>query len=847
MQPSPPHHGPIDRAILVLAQKQTQKPWLFVIASVVLTLCFAALASRLQLRTRFDQLLPENQPGVVELKRVESMTRSGQMMIVAFQGDDLAKLRQAATKSAGELRKLPPTIVTEVSAGVSEGQAFLKPRSGLFAKLPDLEALASDIDKRWDWEVTRATDNDFGESIEPAKITEETFRKRFGLENREDRFPDGYYQTKDGKTVFVVVRTPIRLGELEQSIAAKKTIEQTVTQAVMHEASSVRVGYTGDLLTGLAEYGRAQNDLLEVGALGIGLVLLSVLIYFMRMRALWMLGASITSGLAVTFGVTYLMIGHLNVATGFLFSIVAGNGINVGILYLARYYEERRNGKSAALAVMVTHENTWKATLLAALVSGAAYLSLSVSEFRAFRHFALIGASGMLICWVTTLLLLPALIILLDSKTKHVESVLSPPKGFAKLRLTGIPFGPFFVRLVEAAPRLWVGLFGVVLVVGIALGSRYVKQNPMEYDLRKTQNDPVTGSELYRLSELSKTVLGEYKSSMVVLCDTAEQARELSRKLANDANTLPATERPFEAAHSLFDFVPEDQEKKLEVLEHIRERLVRSKERGIVSDADWAKIQPALPLENLKTFGAADLPSDIALPFTDKAGKRGTLVLIEPSRSADEEDLRYLIRYADSFRETRLGEGKVVHGSGRATIFADILTAVVRDIPKALLAAIVLTFVSILAFIRKRPYLISVTLSLAAGLAGVAIYMALAKVKINFLNFAALPITLAIGADYSINVMQRYAIERSDDTGAKIEGRPSLPPSMPTILRTLRTTGGAVALCSLTTLLGYLALVRSENLAIASMGRLAVIGEISCLSAAVLALPAAWLLVERRK
>lgn len=54
----------------------------------------------------------------------------------------------------------------------------------------------------------------------------------------------------------------------------------------------------------------------------------------------------------------------------------------------------------------------------------------------------------------------------------------------------------------------------------------------------------------------------------------------------------------------------------------------------------------------------------------------------------------------------------------------------------------------------------------------------------------------------------------------------------------LRETGGAVILCSLTTTLGYLALVSSMSLAVRSLGFAAVLGEIACLGAAVLVLPA---------
>ena len=50
---------------------------------------------------------------------------------------------------------------------------------------------------------------------------------------------------------------------------------------------------------------------------------------------------------------------------------------------------------------------------------------------------------------------------------------------------------------------------------------------------------------------------------------------------------------------------------------------------------------------------------------------------------------------------------------------------------------------------------------------------------------------------------------------------------------TIRRTGGAVILCSLTTLLGYLALVRSVNFAVRKFGIAAVLGEVTCLLAAV--------------
>jgi len=193
--------------------------------------------------------------------------------------------------------------------------------------------------------------------------------------------------------------------------------------------------------------------------------------------------------------------------------------------------------------------------------------------------------------------------------------------------------------------------------------------------------------------------------------------------------------------------------------------------------------------------------------------------------------LKYLLRYSDSFRETRLPSGKVVHGSGRAVIFADVLKAVVHDIRRAVGLSLALAILAVLVTFRQGGrHAMAVLFALIVGVAGEVVFLYGANVKLNFLNFAALPITCGIGVDYAINVVQRYRADGARD-----------------ILAVLRTTGGAVVLCSLTTTLGYLALLGSHNRAIRSLGLIAVVGEVSCLLAAMTVLPALFFVIEHRR
>ena len=106
------------------------------------------------------------------------------------------------------------------------------------------------------------------------------------------------------------------------------------------------------------------------------------------------------------------------------------------------------------------------------------------------------------------------------------------------------------------------------------------------------------------------------------------------------------------------------------------------------------------------------------------------------------------------------------------------------------------------------------------------------RIKINFLNFIALPITFGIGVDYAANVILRREDNRVGG------GR---------IADVVRSTGGAVVLNSATTIVGYASLLIAHNRALRSFGMLAIVGEVACVSAAVIVLPSIISLWERRR
>lgn len=802
----------------------------------LITLVSILLALRLEVLTGFESLLPESRPSVQELDRVAAKTAGVSTLFIVLQGGEgtpTEALRKAADALVPELEKLGPPWVGSVEDGVHEAYRFLAPRAGLYADKEKLAKLRDDIQARYEYEVSKAADTLLDDSDPPPEISADSLRKSFDIEGVDTgRYPGGYYQSQDGKTVVVAIRSKILGSDFKNGSEALRRVNEVVARvnpASFHPA--ITHGFAGDLQTGIAEYTAINNDLTEVGYTGAIAIAAVVFLYYLRVRTLIAMMITIGIGVAWTFGVTELAIGNLNMATGFLFTIVAGNGINFGIIYMARYLEARRDGEPLERALRIAQVETWLPTLTAGLAASAAYGSLLVTEFRGFRDFGLIGGAGMVLCWLATYLALPSILTVIERVTPLDREARGPVAALRRWTQGGGAFGKPFAALVPVAPRAILAVGVLLSIVGVAVTTRYVRADPMEYDLKNLRTNMSARADEIRLTKLAEEITGHVGADgMAILVERPEQVEPLRAALYAKRDAAPADQKPFKEVHALQDFVPKDQEAKLPIIADIKDKVMRAKKRGVISDKDWDTIKDFMPPEDLRPFGIAELPAGLARAFTESDGTRGRIVYISPITPESVDDAHYLFRWADSYRETRLPDGSLVRGSGRAVIYADMWSAIIADVPPAISFSLVATvLVVVLAFRGGKPAL-AVLASLLVGIAWMTGSLALMNVKLNFLNFIALPLTFGIGVDYAVNIVQRYVREGAG--GA---------------LTAVRETGGAVILCSLTTALGYLALVRSMNYAVRSMGVAAVIGEVACLLAAVLVLPAGLVLLDKRR
>jgi predicted RND superfamily exporter protein len=174
---------------------------------------------------------------------------------------------------------------------------------------------------------------------------------------------------------------------------------------------------------------------------------------------------------------------------------------------------------------------------------------------------------------------------------------------------------------------------------------------------------------------------------------------------------------------------------------------------------------------------------------------------------------------ATTIDEVVLPDGTRVDTASRATVFAEMIRALEHDGPLATAVSFFAVTLVVIGATASRRGSFTVLASLVLGVVWTLGFAALLGVRLNFLNFIALPITFGIGSEYPFNIFDRSRLLGGDVTQA------------------VKLHLGAVTLCSYTTVIGYGSLLFADNQALQSFGKLAIAGEIACVIAALLFLP----------
>jgi uncharacterized protein len=809
------------RYTAIVARHERLVLWL-TLASFLISLW---AASSLKLKSDLKELLPPDYESVRELDRVLDRVGGVGTLIAVVQSPDLEQNKRFMEDLAKRLQALPPGQIRSINYKADEIRAFYEDHFLYYMEPADLSEIYARLKRRIDYEKFKRMPFflELGEGAgEPAKLDFEDMRSRY-----EKRFTapvttiDDYYGGEWGQMLVMMIRpygATISIDSARSLIAAVDSAVADLDPASYDPR--MRVDYCGDVKSTIEEYETLKHDILSTSVLCVSLVSLAILLYFLRVRSIFLLGATLVIAVSWTFALTRVVIGYLNAQTAFLGSIIVGTGINYGIIVLARYLEERKKHHVPIDAMRTALEETTAPTFLAAATTAVSFVVLMIARIRGLSQFGFIGAVGVMLCWAATIFVLPAMVLASEKVLRLVRPRPVPPRRSAIFEIT--------TRMVAKSPA-WILTLAALLAAAAVVQVVRFAPTAMEYDFTKMRNQAsvTSGTEA-----LEKRVSRLFKNSMtpsVVLVDSLEEGKEVCAAVDAQNLALPPADRRVGGCHAITDLLPADQEKKLPIMAKIKGLLSQRWLRELTGDAR-SKVDRVLRSILGRPLTIDDLPPDLSRHFEDKDGVRGAVVFINPRPGMLLSDGRNLLRFADTIRDIRLPDGRVLHAASASLIFSDLIDIIKREAPFLTIASLIGVIAFVLVMLRSLRFS---SVIIAALLWGVLLMLGVAArmgIRLNFFNFIVLPLTFGIGVDYAVNIAMRIRQEGPEG-----------------IAHAILKTGPAVILCSVTTIIGYFVLTTAANQALATFGVAAVVGEITCIVAAILIVPAVVVLFDRRR
>ncbi len=625
-----------------------------------------------------------------------------------------------------------------------------------------------------------------------------------------------------------------------------------VISDVEAESPGVRIGLTGFPVLASDEAAAVMDNL----ALGFLVALVGILlIFFIGFRQLLipvLAAVPLVIGVIWGLGISSLAVGELNMFSMMAPVILLGLGIDYAIHLLAKYSEDRAGGMAIEEALTDVFGKIGRGLAVGALTTAAAFFAITVAGFKGMNDLGVVGGICVLSAFLSMVMVFPLLLTAVDRRLGR--------------RGRAMPAVPF--RFLGPSTSLFVRfryLVAAGLIVLVALGSFSVSRLRIEKDVLKIEPK---GLESIRLQH---EILGKFDFSIYTSYAMLGSLDELYR-VAQELECESTVKR----TESLADVYPSPGEQKARrrIIEEIAPDIEalspsiadRISREGILAQISELKIN----LFQLKTLSY--MSGFTRLVAAIEAVEQELGPLTESARAADEEELRavndvvyaklgleyrslvdgihnlsitradvpqvyfdrfqgkdgsYLLTIYPSeyvwesrFTERHLAEIRsvIADPTGVVPIWAQVLAKMVPGVLRATGAVLgVLALVLLLDFRSLRrvtAILIPLLLSLFFTLA----LMPALGMKLNIVNIMAFPLVLGIGIDDAVHLYHRYLVERN-------------------IRRTFVSTGKAITMTTLTTIMAMMSLVFSSHRGMISFAWVASMGIALCLVLDLLVLP----------
>jgi len=687
------------------------------------------------------------------------------------------------------------------------------------------------------------------------------------------------YISDDHSLLFMVVqpRFPSQKG-VEYSTLVTNLVEDGIERSGIRSLD-IRVRQTGTYSFNTSTTEVVNNDMLRTT------IISSVGVFVIFIFAFGSLFYSIIAVIPLLVSVVLTMawakfaVGGFNLVTTFLPALVLGLGIDYAIHIISRYAEERGKGRSLNRALHTSILSKGKASLFAAVTTSLVFVGLLTARSRALYEMGAISSVGVMVAFLATLFLLPALITLSHYlfRIRRKEGIVS----FAP-RLSG------FFQLITGRAR---AVFVIILVLTF-----FVTFQAARTSFEFSSTDLIPRVESQEVAEILQEKFVDSPSSVgsvfTFYASTGEELSTIVEKLSD--HELQSSEfglpRIVEAVESPLDYLPvnlteqqqmlnnlsigayidqldilgESLDERVDVLAQIRTLLaqfsllqfassangevglgiqgyqIMRQLRDVQEQIEQMEIETiSLNLEALRAALAAldsnlvqvrDLPPAeellrevlLAYPEALRASvltSDGRFVIqARISRSIfDDDNMEKFDRFAASFSDDYFGMPLVVQ---------QLESYMKRDFYLSTGIAILLITAILWGSLRGWMRALLAAAPLVLGYIWMLGGMRLLAMDFNFLSVTISPLLIGIGVDNGIHILHRTM----EETSLRQEGA---------IERGVGTTAIAVIVTSLTTMLVFGSLLAARTPGLRMLGASALLGIGFALLFSLLFLPAA--------
>lgn len=586
--------------------------------------------------------------------------------------------------------------------------------------------------------------------------------------------------------------------------------------------SDMTYGFAGAIVTRVDQYDTIMQDLGRAGMISGWSICIFLYIFFFRFIEKgrdvlsWMKAAisglipvvtimiPMLLSLIFSFAFCSLFFDHLNIVTSFLFAIILGLGMDVGVHLMTRSMQDRVRG----LNQDEIHDNlirkTGKACTVGILTNVAGFFALLIADFQGFSEFGWIAGIGLLIGLLCNLVFFPSFVFLTNrfDLLSLKKSILdeSHPK----------------TRNDNPSPKAFKISFSIILLITVlALAS--LPKLSFEWNFGKLN---IKLPEREAQKELLRQTHGRVNRPAVYLVDNAADARGI-KKVIQERKKQDKKSPTVEFIYSYYDMFPGDQDEKIKVYAEIREQLkddlvVRTLTSGQKESVD----ELIQDIDQIEKITRDDVPEDVRKMFIgDDGDKETSAVYVMPLPDLQLDDGNNAISFYDDIYTVETA-GKQYHAVSDAMVFAQVLQTLFEESRLSISLAALIILLIIMIHFRNMKETVIIFSSLVCGIFWMLGIMVVFGLKLNFYNMIVIPAMLGIGVDNSVHLVHRF-----DEMGRK------------SVLETLQATGGAIFMASLANALGYSGLIFTKHPGLYSMGVMALIGMGTCLIGSLVVMP----------